>query len=330
MAHGMPRLDTLRELDAPESYASGFWGLARIAPRAGPAPRALGLRARLAGGGEATCDARRRSRSRAPVAPVSAAAPAVAICMATFEPPAGAARRASSTRSAPRPIEDWICVISDDCSSPERFAELERLVAGDPRFVVSRSPRRLGFYRNFERALALAPAGARHVALADQDDVWHPDKLAVLLGALGERGARLQRRARHPAGRRAGRGDVLGAAREQPRRPDRRCSSRTRSRARRRCSRAGCSTPRCRSRPRSSPTSTTTGSGSARSPGARSPTSTGRSTTTSSTAAPRSATPRPTGCRRCATGSGRCAATRASGSGSGACTTSSTSAACSR
>ena len=39
MAHGMPRLDTLRELDAPESYASGFWGLARIAPRAGPAPR---------------------------------------------------------------------------------------------------------------------------------------------------------------------------------------------------------------------------------------------------------------------------------------------------
>ena len=42
-------------------------------------------------------------------------------------------------------VEDWICVISDDCSSPERFAELERLVAGDPRFVVSRSPRRLGF-----------------------------------------------------------------------------------------------------------------------------------------------------------------------------------------
>jgi len=46
--------------------------------------------------------------------------------------------------------------------------------------------RRLGFYRNFERALSLVPAGARYVALADQDDVWHPDKLAVLVAALGD------------------------------------------------------------------------------------------------------------------------------------------------
>ena len=184
MAHGMPRLDTLRELDAPESYASGFWGLARIAPRAGPAPRTLGLRARLAAGEEVTCAVGSIPLAE-PVDPVSAAAPAVAICMATFEPPAGLlARQLDSIRA--QTVEDWVCVVSDDCSSPERFAELERLVAGDPRFVVSRSPRRLGFYRNFERALALAPAGARHVALADQDDVWHPDKLAVLLGALGD------------------------------------------------------------------------------------------------------------------------------------------------
>ena len=52
-------------------------------------------------------------------------------------------------------------MISDDCSSPEAFAELERQVAGDPRFVVSRSPERLGFLRNFERAIALAARGGR-------------------------------------------------------------------------------------------------------------------------------------------------------------------------
>ena len=51
----------------------------------------------------------------------------------------------------------WRCVITDDCSSPERFAALEAAVAGDDRFVVSRSERRLGFYRNFERAMTLAP-----------------------------------------------------------------------------------------------------------------------------------------------------------------------------
>ena len=36
------------------------------------------------------------------------------------------------------------------------------------------------------RALELAPAGARYVALADQDDVWDPDKLATLAREIGD------------------------------------------------------------------------------------------------------------------------------------------------
>ena len=60
-------------------------------------------------------------------------------------------------------------------------------MAGDPRFVVSRSPERLHFYRNFERALALAPPNADYVAMADQDDFWHPDKLETLLGGDRQR-----------------------------------------------------------------------------------------------------------------------------------------------
>jgi hypothetical protein len=58
--------------------------------------------------------------------------------------------------------------------------------AGDERFVLVRSERRLGFYANFERALALAPADARYVAPADQDDVWHADKLETLMAAIGD------------------------------------------------------------------------------------------------------------------------------------------------
>jgi hypothetical protein len=62
-----------------------------------------------------------------------------------------------------------------------------RMVIGDDdRFTFDRSDRRLGFYANFERALAMAPAGVDHVALSDQDDVWQPDKLATLAGALGD------------------------------------------------------------------------------------------------------------------------------------------------
>ncbi len=83
-------------------------------------------------------------------------------------------------------LTDWLCVVSDDCSDPERFAELEAVLAGDPRFVVSRSDRRRGFYGNFERALELVPARARFVALADQDDAWDPDKLETLVAAIGD------------------------------------------------------------------------------------------------------------------------------------------------
>ena len=80
---------------------------------------------------------------------------------------------------------DWICLISDDCSRPERFAEIRAAVGDDPRFLLSRSPRSLGPYRNFERALEMVPEHADLVALCDQDDRWYPDKLRVLRAALG-------------------------------------------------------------------------------------------------------------------------------------------------
>jgi hypothetical protein len=49
----------------------------------------------------------------------------------------------------------------------------------------------MGAYRAFERCLAAAPAEAAFVAPCDQDDVWHPDKLSVLVGALERSGAML-------------------------------------------------------------------------------------------------------------------------------------------
>jgi glycosyl transferase family 2 len=48
-----------------------------------------------------------------------------------------------------------------------------------------------GAYRAFERCLARVPADASYVAPCDQDDAWHPDKLAVLIEALETTGALL-------------------------------------------------------------------------------------------------------------------------------------------
>ena len=116
----------------------------------------------------------RGGRKEAPSTP-----PQVAICMATFEPdPALFEAQLASLREQTHP--NWVCLISDDASRPERFAAIERATNSDERFNVSRSDQRLGFYRNFERALMMAPPEADFVAFADQDDRWHPDKLATL------------------------------------------------------------------------------------------------------------------------------------------------------
>ena len=53
--------------------------------------------------------------------------------------------------------ENWVCVVSDDRSRPDRFRQIAAELDGDERFVLSRSDRRLGFYRSFERALTLIP-----------------------------------------------------------------------------------------------------------------------------------------------------------------------------
>jgi hypothetical protein len=107
----------------------------------------------------------------------------VAIAMATHEPDRELlARQVASIRAQTH--GDWVCVVSDDDSGPVRAAMIEAILDGDERFLFSRSETRLGFYRNFERALGLLPDGPELVALADQDDVWHPDKLEALLAGL--------------------------------------------------------------------------------------------------------------------------------------------------
>jgi glycosyltransferase involved in cell wall biosynthesis len=210
-AHGMPRLDPFRalhpgldpyeseglELDPASpadprlrSYRSGFWGLVRLDPKPRDEPYELSLLAELEGGGSVQTRLGAVGHRHA-IEPFSADWPAgehgppVAIAMATHNPPADLFVRQVETIRA-QTHRNWICVVSDDCSEPTRFDALVEAIGGDPRFFVSRSPRRLGFYENFERALELVPAGARYVALSDQDDAWHPDKLQKLLAGIGD------------------------------------------------------------------------------------------------------------------------------------------------
>lgn len=116
------------------------------------------------------------------------AGPLVAIAMATYNPdPVLFRTQVDSIRAQTH--ERWVCLIEDDGSDDAHWRTILDATAGDGRFLLRRNAMNLGFYRNFERALARVPAEAAFVALADQDDRWAPGRLAALVGAV-EDGAR--------------------------------------------------------------------------------------------------------------------------------------------
>jgi len=109
--------------------------------------------------------------------------PRVFIAIATWEADADFfARQLESLRA--QTCTDWVGVVVDDGSSGPRREATAALVAKEPRLKFVSFTARLGFYRNFERALVRAPKEVPYVALCDQDDVWHPQKLALQLARL--------------------------------------------------------------------------------------------------------------------------------------------------
>jgi hypothetical protein len=191
-AFGMPRPDLAGAARVSERASrGGFWGVIRAPGRGAPSTLVLELRAQLDGGSEAVCELGRIEIEPRAAPPAAVAQPAdpgietIAVCMATYEPDL-ALLEAQIDSLQGQTDRGWICLISDDGSSPERWAKVTELIEGDPRFAASRSLHRQGFYRNFERALEMVPPSAGLVALCDQDDRWHPEKLAALRAGLGE------------------------------------------------------------------------------------------------------------------------------------------------
>src|SRR5947209_20067608 len=81
-----------------------------------------------------------------------------------------------------RPDEVVIC----DDSSCDGTVELIRSWADAAPFPVRVhvNPRNVGAIKNFERAVSLSCGDL--IALADQDDLWYPNKLGVLEQQLGD------------------------------------------------------------------------------------------------------------------------------------------------
>jgi glycosyltransferase involved in cell wall biosynthesis len=71
-------------------------------------------------------------------------------------------------------------IVSDDASSDGTVHVVEQ--RNDPRIQISRNSNRVGYVKNFERAVLLA----RHdrIIFSDQDDLWLPNKVRILCSAL--------------------------------------------------------------------------------------------------------------------------------------------------
>jgi len=182
------RADALIHSVAPpgETVGCDWWSaLLPISATDGEREVEITAHALLEDGREAGAPLARTRLMPAPeAAPVRPHDELVAVCMATYNPDPELFRaQVDSIRAQDH--SDWVCIVSDDASAPQAWDELSRVVGRDKRFTCLRNESRAGFYRNFERALEAVPPAARYVALADQDDRWHPDKLSSLIAGLG-------------------------------------------------------------------------------------------------------------------------------------------------
>ena len=79
---------------------------------------------------------------------------------------------------------DFTCLIGADGDRAAVERLVDDVVGDDERFRVIGWDDNLGFYLNFERLLLAVPDDVAWVALSDQDDRWHPNKLERLVPLL--------------------------------------------------------------------------------------------------------------------------------------------------
>jgi glycosyltransferase involved in cell wall biosynthesis len=90
------------------------------------------------------------------------------------------AQLTSLAQQSHRPDEIVIC---DDDSSDGTLGIIQTFANTAPFKVrVFRNPRNLGYVKNFEKAVSLCQGDM--IFMCDQDDVWHPEKIEICLGAL--------------------------------------------------------------------------------------------------------------------------------------------------
>jgi glycosyltransferase involved in cell wall biosynthesis len=70
-------------------------------------------------------------------------------------------------------------LVVDDCSTDGTWDILQEYAAKHSNFIVIRNEKNIGYVKNFEKGMLLAKG--EFICPSDQDDVWHPEKTALLI-----------------------------------------------------------------------------------------------------------------------------------------------------
>jgi glycosyltransferase involved in cell wall biosynthesis len=104
----------------------------------------------------------------------------VSVVLCTFNGARFLEEQVESILQQTYPITELI--ISDDASTDTTPAIIERMAMRDSRIRFIQLKKNIGFSANFQQAMERA--NSELIATADQDDVWHPEKIARLVAAL--------------------------------------------------------------------------------------------------------------------------------------------------
>jgi glycosyltransferase involved in cell wall biosynthesis len=104
----------------------------------------------------------------------------VSVVLCTFNGSRFLAEQVNSILNQTFAIQELI--ISDDASTDNTVVLACEMAARDTRIRVVALQENIGFSANFQQAITQAAAPL--VALADQDDIWHPEKITRMLVAL--------------------------------------------------------------------------------------------------------------------------------------------------
>lgn len=82
-------------------------------------------------------------------------------------------------------FQDFEIVVHDDCSTDETYDLLYQFAQKDSRIILKRNEHNLGFSENFKAIVE--DCTGKYIAFSDQDDIWEPEHLEILLSIIGNK-----------------------------------------------------------------------------------------------------------------------------------------------